>query len=204
MKILNAYAQTITNTAVHRNPSTKNTPDQSGRILQKESVHFISRIEEIIGEESVSSFARRSGVIEGTIRNVISGALPRTDNLVSLADAGGVLVDWLATGRGPKTRAELKALQDAALSASASPKPLAETAEKDEKKAAILAAFNQGNEEEKETLLSVARAILEPKPTKLSTWFQVGMKLGSLIGKLEIASKTKNTDQQITQKTPKK
>jgi len=31
------------------------------------------------------------------------------DNLVAIANAGGVTVDWLATGRGPKRRAELQA-----------------------------------------------------------------------------------------------
>lgn len=36
------------------------------------------------------------------------------DHLVSIADAGGVTVDWLATGRPPKFRAELRALFEAA------------------------------------------------------------------------------------------
>lgn len=45
---------------------------------------------------------------------MLDGAWPRTDNLVSLSDAGGVLVDWLATGRGPKTRAALRELQQRA------------------------------------------------------------------------------------------
>ncbi len=44
------------------------------------------------------------------MRNILDGALPRADILVAIADAGGVTVDWMATGRLPKTRAELRDL----------------------------------------------------------------------------------------------
>lgn len=43
--------------------------------------------------------------------------------LVAIADAGGVTVDWLATGRLPKTRAELLALQAVAARAAVSLDP---------------------------------------------------------------------------------
>lgn len=99
--------KTRTTTSISENPSSNKRTDSGGRILTGESVHFVSRLQEVIGDESVSSFSRRSHVNEGTIRNVIAGAWPRTDNLVAMADAGGVSVDWLATGRGPKHRAAL-------------------------------------------------------------------------------------------------
>lgn len=77
-------------------------------ITEKESDAFVARLREIIGDESVSAFARRCSVGEGTIRNILAGAWPRTDNLIAIADAANVTVDWLATGRLPKTRAELR------------------------------------------------------------------------------------------------
>ena len=85
------------------------------RIPAFESDAFISRIREVIGEESVSSFSRRCGVGESTLRNLFSGASPRADILVSIANAGGVTVDWLATGRLPKTRVDLRVMQMAEL-----------------------------------------------------------------------------------------
>jgi len=103
-------SKTGTTTVIQSNPSDASASDSCGRIQREESVHFISRLKEVIGTEAVASFARRSGVGEGTIRNVLDGAWPRTDNLISLANAGGVLVDWLATGRPPKTRADLNAM----------------------------------------------------------------------------------------------
>ena len=58
-----------------------------------------------MGEENPTEFGRRCGVGEATLRNIIkSGAWPRTDNLVAIADAANVNIEWLATGRGPKMR----------------------------------------------------------------------------------------------------
>lgn len=80
-------------------------------ILIEESDGFVMRLKEIIGDESVLSFSRRCRIGESVIRGYLTlGKRPRLDHLVALADAGGVLVDWLATGRPPRTRAELKAL----------------------------------------------------------------------------------------------
>ncbi|MCX7258547.1 MAG: hypothetical protein NTZ64_18025 [Polaromonas sp.] len=62
------------------------------------------RIREAIGEESVASFSRRSGIGDSTIRKYLDGALPNSINLVAIADAANVNIEWLATGRGPKMR----------------------------------------------------------------------------------------------------
>ena len=60
------------------------------------------RLRECIGEDSVSSFARRCGLPEATIRSYLDGKKPVFDKLVKIAKAAGVSLDWLATGRGPK------------------------------------------------------------------------------------------------------
>jgi len=65
----------------------------------------------------VASFGRRTGLNESLLRKYLHGAQPNTLNLVSIADAGGVTVDWLATGREPKFR------RDVVAAASAEPAP---------------------------------------------------------------------------------
>lgn len=105
------HAETPVNKGSRKNRKLDDSSDSQLPILRKESEAFVARLNEIIGGESVSSFGRRCGVSEGTIRNLLlKGAWPRTDNLIAFANAGGVLVDWLATGRPPKTRAEQAAL----------------------------------------------------------------------------------------------
>ncbi|HEX8963782.1 MAG TPA: helix-turn-helix transcriptional regulator [Rhodocyclaceae bacterium] len=59
----------------------------------------------MVGEQPVRSFARQYGVSEGVLRAYLLGTKrPGVDHLVKLADAGGVAIDWLATGRVPKKR----------------------------------------------------------------------------------------------------
>jgi len=49
---------------------------------------------------SIRAFAERAGIAEGTLRNLISGGVPRLDNVLRIADAAGVSAAWLATGEG--------------------------------------------------------------------------------------------------------
>lgn len=66
---------------------------------------FPARLRECIGDEPVASFARRCGFSEGLIRAYLKDdKRPGMDKLVRMADAAGVTVDWLATGRGPMRR----------------------------------------------------------------------------------------------------
>ncbi len=66
-----------------------------------------TRLKDAIGSESINSFAKRSSLSEGTVRNIImNGVMPRLDNLIAMANTAGVTVEWLATGRGPKTYAK--------------------------------------------------------------------------------------------------
>ena len=86
--------------------------DSPGPIPRGESDLIAERIRNVIGDESQRAFARRSDVSEGALRDYLTGdKIPGLMAARSIADAGGVLVDWLATGRLPKTRAELKALR---------------------------------------------------------------------------------------------
>jgi transcriptional regulator with XRE-family HTH domain len=62
--------------------------------------HFAVRLRFLIGDQSVRSFERESGVSEGTIRKYLSGErTPTLDRLKMLSDAGDVPAEWLATGR---------------------------------------------------------------------------------------------------------
>ena len=92
----------------------------AGPILGGESDQVAKRIREIVGEEPQRAFARRCGISEGSLRDYMRDENPKVPGLTAaaaIADAGGYMVDWLATGRLPKTRAELRAMQDAAKAA---------------------------------------------------------------------------------------
>lgn len=76
--------------------TNNNTANSSGDIA--------SRIREVMDQESQASFARRCGVSEGAIRKYLLGASPSTENLIAMASAANVNIEWLATGRGVKQR----------------------------------------------------------------------------------------------------
>ncbi len=65
---------------------------------------FSERLKSCIGKRENTSFARKCGVSEGTIRSLVQGqSAPRLDTLLAISNVAGVTVEWLATGRGPKT-----------------------------------------------------------------------------------------------------
>ena len=64
-----------------------------------------TRLHALVGKESVSSFARRSGLAESVLRSYLrEGRMPPLDKALAMAVAAGVSVDWLATGCGPRRR----------------------------------------------------------------------------------------------------
>jgi transcriptional regulator with XRE-family HTH domain len=63
-----------------------------------------ARIKQCIGDEPVAAFSRRCGIGESLMRKYLAGSEPSARNLARIADAAGVTLDWLATGRGPKRR----------------------------------------------------------------------------------------------------
>lgn len=75
---------------------------------------FAERLRACIGEEPVASFARRCGFSEGLIRSYLKeGKQPGMTNLMLIAKAAGVTMDWLATGRGDKhPRADVKVAEE--------------------------------------------------------------------------------------------
>lgn len=70
-------------------------------IISDESLAL--RLRETIGDEPVSSFARRYGIGESLVRKYLHGSEERL-NLVLLADTGRVALDWLAAGRMPREK----------------------------------------------------------------------------------------------------
>ncbi|MCX8145126.1 MAG: helix-turn-helix domain containing protein [Azovibrio sp.] len=69
-----------------------------------ESDTLSRRLRACIGDEPVAAFARRCGMPEATIRSYLEGKKPVYDKLARIADAAGVSLEWLATGRGPMRR----------------------------------------------------------------------------------------------------
>jgi len=68
---------------------------------------FPARLKECIGDESVASFARRCGFSEGLIRAYLKAQKrPGMERIVRIAEVAGVTLDWLATGLGPRRRAD--------------------------------------------------------------------------------------------------
>lgn len=62
---------------------------------------FPERLATVIGDDSLRSFARASGLSEGVVRNYLRGeTFPTLDRLDQLAVAGKVSAAWLATGDG--------------------------------------------------------------------------------------------------------
>lgn len=102
------------NTEVSGKVTTSHSEVKARHIRPGESDAIAERIKEVMSDESVSSFSRRCGFGESLLRKYLAGALPNAQNLAAIADAGGVTIDWLATGRPPKTRAEQRALAAAA------------------------------------------------------------------------------------------
>lgn len=97
-----------------RESDAQDATKQAGPIRSGES-DLADRLRELIGDESHSSFARRCGVGETTLRKYLDGADPSTKRLIAMAEAGRCTVEWLATGRGPKKHGAPVASQPADL-----------------------------------------------------------------------------------------
>jgi phage repressor protein C with HTH and peptisase S24 domain len=67
---------------------------------------FSARLAEVIGSESVRSFADRIGLSEGAVRAFIKGRIPRSDDALAIARASGCSLEWLIAGVGPKKAGE--------------------------------------------------------------------------------------------------
>lgn len=66
-----------------------------------EAPPFATRLAHVIGRESVSAFARRSGVPESTLRTYLNGrSKPGLEAVNKIAVAANVSPYWLTTGMG--------------------------------------------------------------------------------------------------------
>ncbi|WP_239689402.1 XRE family transcriptional regulator [Aquitalea pelogenes] len=76
--------------------SSKPEPESSG---------FHQRLSSLLPAfKSVRAFATASGVSQTGLQRLINGGEPTLSTLVALAKAGGVSVEWLATGEGPSPK----------------------------------------------------------------------------------------------------
>lgn len=100
--------ETRIDTRERQKVTTSHSPDNERHIREDECDGLPGRIREIIGDRKNSWFAKECGFGESLLRKYLAGAQPNTQNLVSMARVGDVTVDWLATGRLPKTRSELR------------------------------------------------------------------------------------------------
>jgi phage repressor protein C with HTH and peptisase S24 domain len=61
------------------------------------------RLQTLIGDDSVRTFASKVGVSETMIRKYLKGGMPGLDIAARMAELCEVNLHWLATGRGPRT-----------------------------------------------------------------------------------------------------
>lgn len=94
------------------NDTTQNDASYSHGHIDSEKNSLAARVKECMSDKSVSAFARECGMNESTLRYILSGSFPRTDHLTAIANASGVTVDWLATGKGIKYIRDLKHAQE--------------------------------------------------------------------------------------------
>lgn len=107
--------QTRFNTVIEENRTASDSKSGPRPIRGSESdAAFVARLDEISGKNK-SEFSRRCGFKESVLRGyLIDGKKPGLDYLVAIANAASVNIDWLATGKGSKTRAEQRAAQSQA------------------------------------------------------------------------------------------
>lgn len=70
---------------------------------------FKERLRQAIADRKLVAFAKECGFSDSLLGAYLRGEkLPGMENLMAMAEAGGVTLDWLAAGREPRTRAELR------------------------------------------------------------------------------------------------
>ncbi|MBF0177203.1 MAG: helix-turn-helix transcriptional regulator [Magnetococcales bacterium] len=96
-----------------KNQDLNSMSHENGRLLPKipnassDLESFAARLKTIIASESLRSFAERSGVSVTVLRQYLAGhSDPARAKLIAMANAGGVSVQWLATGEGPMSPVE--------------------------------------------------------------------------------------------------
>lgn len=80
--------------------------DSVGLFLDEAIGRFRNRLSYALKGESVRSFARKSGVSEGSLRKCLDGGGITLENLLRISHASGESVQWLATGQEVSTPEE--------------------------------------------------------------------------------------------------
>ena len=65
---------------------------------------LVGRIDELIGNESRSAFARKCGLSLGALNNYLNGGVPSADKALAISRACNVDLEWLITGEGRPSR----------------------------------------------------------------------------------------------------
>lgn len=88
----------------------QNNPNIGIVPFQKEvkGTGFSERLKEVIGNKSGRAFAKEVNISYSTLHNYLTNvSSPTLDNLISLANATGVSLEWLATGEGTKKNSNI-------------------------------------------------------------------------------------------------
>lgn len=144
---------------VQGNRNSCDSPDKKLLFTKTESQLLAARIRSVIGDEYVASFGRRSGLSESLLRKYLAGAQPNTFNLVAIAAAGNVSIEWLATGRGQRERIP-----------SAAPQPAP-----DNEAGEIAHIYSQATEPQRRAFRALANAVRNPS---LRAWLDLGIAVG--------------------------
>lgn len=136
------------------------SPDRARHIHENESDAFRFRLREVIDGEKSVSFARRCGFSDSLLGAYLRGEKkPGLDNLIAIAAAGNVSIDWLATGRGQRERVP-----------SAAPQPAP-----DNEAGEIAHIYSQATEPQRRAFRALAHAVRNPS---LRAWLDLGIAVG--------------------------
>lgn len=104
-------SENLSNSKARENRNGSDSTSTAVPILSNETEPlFRERLREVIGDRKLIAFAKGCGFSDSLLGSYLRGEkLPGFEKLIAIAETGGVSIDWLATGRLPKTRAELKA-----------------------------------------------------------------------------------------------
>jgi transcriptional regulator with XRE-family HTH domain len=74
-----------------------------GRLAVRDEGGFGSRLQLLLSKRfgTKASLAREAGISPSLVQKYIEGSEPGLSTVISIARAGSVSVEWLATGRGP-------------------------------------------------------------------------------------------------------
>jgi len=75
------------------------------RELDPDEARLIERLKDVLSARgAAAAIAEKTGIAASTVRSYVrQGSIPTALKLAAIAEAAGVSLEWLATGRGPKS-----------------------------------------------------------------------------------------------------